>query len=333
MSVHDRPLVKKDVSDNRFRFGDGETYPSLKAVTFPFYIKGERHFMTTDVVACDVPLLLSRESLERANAVIDFQKGELLFLGKTVPAIITSSGHYCLPLTRELNINDKHTNDILFSFKIDENISADDLKKKVTKLHRQFAHPTADKLIKLLKSANIENKDAFDTLRNITDSCDLCKRSKKSPLRPAVGFPLASTLNECIAVDLKQIGDSLYILHIIDHLTRYSQGCIITSKKKGVIVKGLMENWVRIFGPPTKVLSDNGGEFVNAEIVDFAEKFNVILDTTAAESAWSNGLVERHNGVLNDMLQKVMKDANCPVDIALSWSLAAKNCLLNVYGF
>ena len=80
-------------------------------------------------------------------------------------------------------------------------------------------------------------------------------------------------------------------------------------------------------------MTDNGGEFVNAEIVDFAEKFNVILDTTAAESAWSNGLVERHNGVLNDMLQKVMKDANCPVDIALSWSLAAKNCLLNVYGF
>ena len=72
-------------------------------------------------------------------------------------------------------------------------------------------------------------------------------------------------------------------------------------------------------------MTDNGGEFVNAEIVDFAEKFNVILDTTAAESAWSNGLVERHNGVLNDMLQKVMKDANCPVDIALSWSLAAKN--------
>ena len=94
-----------------------------------------------------------------------------------------------------------------------------------------------------------------------------------------------------------------------------------------------MENWVCIFGPPAKILSDNGGEFVNAEIVDFAEKFNVDLETTAAESAWSNSLVERHNGVRNDMLQKVIKDTDCTIDIALNWSLAAKNCLLNVFGF
>ena len=69
--------------------------------------------MTSDVVSCDVPLLLSRESLERAKAVIDFQKGELLFLGKVIPAIITKSGHYCLPLTRELSLeNNKHSSTI-----------------------------------------------------------------------------------------------------------------------------------------------------------------------------------------------------------------------------
>ena len=141
------------------------------------------------------------------------------------------------------------------------------------------------------------------------------------------------TFNECLAVDLKQIGDQLYILHIIDHLTRYSQGCLIKSKKKGIIVKGLMECWVKIFGPPRRVLSDNGGEFVNSEIVDFAEKFNIDLETTAAESAWSNGLVERHNGVLNDTLQKVIADTNCSIEIALNWAIAAKNCLLNVFGF
>jgi len=29
----------------------------------------------------------------------------------------------------------------------------------------------------------------------------------------------------------------------------------------------MMENWVRIFGPPQKILSDNAGKFINAEIV------------------------------------------------------------------
>ena len=37
--------------------------------------------------------------------------------------------------------------------------------------------------------------------------------------------------------------------------------------------------------------------------------------------------------MLNDMLQKVIKDVGCSVEIALSWSLAAKNSLLNVFGF
>ena len=185
----------------------------------------------------------------------------------------------------------------------------------------------------MLKTAKVDKKEVFDAVRNVTQSCDVCKRLKKSPLRPVVGFPLASSFNDCLAVDLKQIGDNLYILHIIDHMTRYSQGCLIRSKKKGVIVKGLMTHWVQPFGPPRKILSDNGGEFVNSEIVDFAEKFNVDLLTTAAESAWSNGLVEKHNGVLNNTLQKIIADTNCCVEIALCWAIAAKNCLLNVFGF
>ena len=69
-------------------------------------------------------------------------------------------------------------------------------------------------------------------------------------------------------------------------------------------MKGLMEHWVQMFGPPCRILSDNGGEFVNQEMIDFAEKFNVSLDTAAAESAWSNSLDEKHNGVLNNMLHE-----------------------------
>ena len=333
LSVHDKKMIEKQDSKDRFRFGDGEIFSSIKSVTLPIYVDGERHFLVSDIVLCDVPLLLSRESLERAGAIIDFQRGEFLFLGKVIPAVITKSGHYCLPLTRELSLQNRHTSNVLFNFKFEENLSSEALNQKVQKLHRQFAHPTADRLVKLLKTANITDKYVLDSVRNVSNSCDVCKRLKKSPLRPAVGFPLASDFNECIAVDLKAIGDNLYILHVIDHLTRYSQGCLIRSKKKGVIVKGLCDVWVRIFGPPTKILSDNGGEFVNSEILDFAEKFNVNLETTAAESAWSNGLVEKHNGVLNNMLQKIVKDTNCSSDIALNWALAAKNCLLNVFGF
>ena len=71
-----------------------------------------------------------------------------------------------------------------------------------------------------------------------------------------------------------------------------------------------MDYWIRVFGAPKYFLTDNGGEFVNHEFVDLAEKFNINLRTTAAESAWSNGLCERHNGILNNNVNKVLASSD-----------------------
>ena len=87
------------------------------------------------------------------------------------------------------------------------------------------------------------------------------------------------------------------------------------------------------FGPPKKFLSDNGGEFINEEMVDFAEKFNISIKTTAAESPWSNGLCERHNAIIAANIHKIRLDVGCSTEVALAWALCAKNSLSNVHGF
>ena len=59
-----------------------------------------------------------------------------------------------------------------------------------------------------------------------------------------------------------------------------------------------------------------------------------MLKTTAAESAWSNGLVERHNGVLANIINKITdENPDIPFELAVHWGVAAKNSLANVYGF
>ena len=65
LSVQDKQLVKRSTSNSKFRFGDGRIHNSLYLITMPFYVCDKKHFVLTDVVSCDVPLLLSRESLER----------------------------------------------------------------------------------------------------------------------------------------------------------------------------------------------------------------------------------------------------------------------------
>ena len=120
---------------------------------------------------------------------------------------------------------------------------------------------------------------------------------------------------------------------MIDHASRYSAGCRIASKEPEVVIKAIFMHWIKIHGSPIKFLTDNGGEFVNQSFMDLCGQFNVCVKTTATESPWSNGLVERHNLVISDMLEKVLDSEKCDFDLALSWCIQAKNGLLNVNGY
>ena len=87
------------------------------------------------------------------------------------------------------------------------------------------------------------------------------------------------------------------------------------------------------FGTPKRILSDNGDEFNNEDLREMGEKLNTTITTTAAESPWSNGINERHNAMLGDMIVKVKRDVGCFLDIAVAWAISAKNSLANVYGY
>ncbi|XP_016144430.1 disks large homolog 5-like [Sinocyclocheilus grahami] len=82
-----------------------------------------------------------------------------------------------------------------------------------------------------------------------------------------------------------------------------------------------------------KLYSDNGGEFNNQEIRDMAENFNIETRTTAGYSPWSNGLLERHNQTLTEIILKVKRENGCDWHTALDWALMAKNSMLNVHGY
>ena len=99
------------------------------------------------------------------------------------------------------------------------------------------------------------------------------------------------------------------------------------------MVRKLFQHWVTIFGVSNKYLVDNGGEFANREFITYCKNMNIQICTTAAESPWSNGLVERHHAILGMKVSKVMKDVNCQLEVAVALSVSAKNCLKNLCGF
>ena len=145
-------------------------------------------------------------------------------------------------------------------------------------------------------------------------------------------MPIVSRFQECVAMDLKFYKGKI-LLHLIDHGIRLSMSTVIPSKNPDVILQAILKNWVSIYGAADKFLSDNGGEFANESFLELCESLNITVKTTGAEAPWSNGLVKRHSLMIADMLDKVMEENQCSLEVALAWCINAKNPLQNVNGF
>ena len=331
----DKALVEVVQSDTKFRFGDGVEVTSSKLVKIPALIGHQRVMISTDVVSNDIPLLLSRSAMKKSGMVLDFVNDTVDVLGENIDLECTMSGHYCIPLSNTLLDGDSRFYNIILHTTALKGLKKSEKMKKAVKLHQQFAHCSKERLIKLVKeSKNFNDKEFLEIIEECCDNCEFCQLSKKAPLKPIVGLPLADRFNQVVCMDLKEYKhNELWILHLIDSATRYSAACLITTKHQDEVLRNIYLMWISYFGYPHRFLSDNGGEFSNDHFREMNEKLNVETATTAAESPFSNGMVERHNLILYEAMCKTVCDAKCEPKIALAWAVSAKNALQNNDGF
>ena len=321
-------------SNHVYRFGDGRKIQAIQCAKIPAIIGSNYCQIETDIIDGDIPLLFSKSSMKRGNMKINFQDDTITMLNENIPLVTTSSGHYAIPITKPKQIINNIERDLFTSVTLTVSNSMTDQDMAI-KLHRQFAHPSQDKLIQLLNNAGepwSTNTKLKDCIKSLSKECTTCAIYKKNPPRPIVGLPMATKFQETVAMDLKFYNGNI-ILHLIDHFSRLSASCIIPDKKPETIIQNIFKIWVSVYGTPDKFLSDNGGEFANHDFVTMCESLGITIKKTAAESPWSNGLVERHNLILSEMLDKVIADTHCNIEIAISWCVNAKNSLCNIHGF
>ena len=333
MTEDEIKLLKTEESQAVFRFGDSAPVNSIKKVLLPIKIQNVDLLLETEIVPSNIPLLLSKNTMKKAKAQMDYEDDKIKLFGQYQPMMCTSSGHYAIPISKNTELLDKEgsaQSEIIL-------LATQESKDKAAiarKLHTQFSHPTPKRLNKLIETSGIQDEELKREIQNVSNECDICKRYRKTLPKPVVSFPLASEFNETIAMDLKIYkNNDIYFLHIVDHATRFSAATVIKSKKAEVIIDAFFKSWICIFGTPQKVLSDNGGEFANAQFIDLCQNYNINFITTAAEAPWSNGLVEKHNHIIGEAVSKIKEDINCSLEVALCWAVNAKNALQNVYGF
>ena len=294
--------IKSVESNTSFKFGDGHKVFSYKKVTLPADIAGINCFIDIELVKEKIPLLLSKSSLKKAKAVIVMANDKIIIFDKKIALYFSTSGHYCIdiyPRNREAN----NCEEVMI---LEKDLSDNEKKTQVIKIHKQFGHASIENIKKRINNAGFLHKDLNAITENVIQSSDTCIRFKKAPPKPVVGLSKAKDFNETISLDLHEINSEIYYFHTIDEFTRYSNVVII--KKKSSSLTAFIRNWLSIFGASKKLFSDNEGEFISDEFYEMCERFNIKVITTPSYSPWSNGLCERLNQFLTNMLGKIRDD-------------------------
>ena len=206
---------------------------------------------------------------------------------------------------------------------------------EIIKLHRNLGHPVSTRLSRHLAEAGAHPDLVAGAKDYLCPSC--VERTPPGKTTPG-NLKEPTEFNEQISLDgfiwSNSHGISVYVLHIIDEATRFHLGSR-TSRDSTQTMKTLNQTWIQWAGPPVRIAHDQGGEFLSQEWKDYLQSNSVRPILSAA--AWQRGRIERHGGIIKDMLDRMNHDKPITTmeqfDEILQQCFRAKNTLSIVQGY
>ena len=164
--------------------------------------------------------------------------------------------------------------------------------KTLLKIKRQFTWPSIAKDVK-----------------QYVKSCLQCARRKalgtsKAPLQPLLP---SERVWERIAMDVvgplpESTEGNKYILVLSDYASRYALTIAMEDQKAKTIAFHLADKIISKYGAPEKVLTDQGTNFLSKLVEEICTLFKIKQLRTTSYHPQTDGLVERFNRTLCDML-------------------------------
>ena len=95
------------------------------------------------------------------------------------------------------------------------------------------------------------------------DQCSICRKWQRPGKKAKLSSTLRSRFNEEVQLDLFFIGNELKFLHCIDVALRFGLAWKTETKYLHELGKLFTRGWVRYFGPPENITSDQEGAFAH----------------------------------------------------------------------
>ncbi len=138
-------------------------------------------------------------------------------------------------------------------------------------------------------------------VRDYVLSCPVCQKTNGAPkMHVRMGTTMAENPFDAISIDTVKITPESdagfkYVFVIVDQFTRWTE--IVPSQDKSArsAAQALLSAWVARYGPPRRLLSDQGTEFCNEIFTALARPLDIEHHTTFAYHPEGNGMCERRN--------------------------------------
>lgn len=173
--------------------------------------------------------------------------------------------------------------------------------------HYKCAHLGRQKLIECVKQ-HVWHPSLAKVAKDVTTSCIRCQQYKVLPVMspPVYRIQTASPF-ELVCVDLVALpksGSFIACLVVMDHYSKWL-GAVPLSSKTSEAVSIALERKLLPFMPrcPVKILSDNGPEFNGFHFNELLNNYGIRHIYTTPNRPSSNGLVERANRTLLELLR------------------------------
>jgi hypothetical protein len=150
-------------------------------------------------------------------------------------------------------------------------------------------------------------------------SCDVCNR-RKTPKHIA-GLPMLSPQQELIGLDnmdaiamdvvgpLPSSGDKYSLILVVMCMrTRWVELYPLRQQTSEIIANILVKQWMMRYGIPARILSDKGTPFESRLTKQLCILLGIDKRRTTGYRPQTNGMVERFNGTIMDMIAKYTQD-------------------------
>ena len=202
-----------------------------------------------------------------------------------------------------------HDMDVLTVEELSKEQDKQRLKNLLLRCHVNLGHPSRERFIHMLKSANA-SEEAMKCAKEL--NCSTCAANRLKDLNHVAKKTRAEGFNQQVNMDTFDL--PIYQQKILKMLNVLCEGtglqiCIPLWKgaKACEVRKAYRKYWLRWAGTPVRILTDGGTEF-EREAQEGFDRDGTFVEKTAAFSPWQNGACERHGGEWKKIFQKAFEE-------------------------